>query len=59
MVFCRPIGFDIAEGEKVLSAGERLGPPELGLLAAVGVTQVSLLSCNGLQDKILTRFIQI
>ena len=36
----RHIGFDIAKGEQVLSEGERLGPSELGLLAAVGVTRV-------------------
>ena len=35
------MGFDIAKGEQVLAMGERLGPSELGLLAAVGVTRVS------------------
>ena len=38
----RPIGCDIAEGERVLAAGDRLGPAELGLLAAVGVTKVKV-----------------
>jgi len=36
----RPIGSDIAQGETVLSAGSILGPGEVGLLAAVGVTEV-------------------
>ncbi|XP_032231491.1 gephyrin isoform X2 [Nematostella vectensis] len=36
----RAIGFDIAAGELVLSKGSPLGPPELGLLATVGVTKV-------------------
>lgn len=35
------MGFDIAQGEQVLAVGDRLGPSELGLLAAVGVTRVS------------------
>lgn len=38
---CRAVGFDIARGQQVLSTGERLGPSELGLLAAVGVTKVA------------------
>ncbi|XP_031549535.1 gephyrin-like isoform X2 [Actinia tenebrosa] len=38
----RPIGFDISSGELVLSKGEVLGPAELGLLATVSVTQVSV-----------------
>ena len=38
----RPVGCDIKTGEKVLSAGQVLGPGELGLLAAVGVTRVSV-----------------
>ncbi|XP_031558452.1 gephyrin-like [Actinia tenebrosa] len=38
----RPIGFDISSGELVLSKGDVLGPAELGLLATVGVTQVSV-----------------
>merc|ERR1719419_1132947 len=41
----RPIGSDIALGETVLSKGTILGPGEVGLLAAVGVTncKVSML----------------
>ena len=38
----RPVGFDIAKGERVLSAGDRLGPAEIGLLATVGVTWVKV-----------------
>ena len=37
----RPVGFDIAKGEKVLSSGDILGAAELGLLASVGVTKVN------------------
>ena len=37
----RPVGCDIAAGEVVLGPGAVLGPGEAGLLAAVGVTQVS------------------
>jgi gephyrin len=36
----RPIGFDVAQGEVVLKAGERLGPAEVGLAATVGATQL-------------------
>jgi gephyrin len=36
----RPVGFDVAQGETVLRAGERLGPAEIGLAATVGVTHV-------------------
>ena len=43
MYTCRPVGFDIGKGVRVLAAGDRLGPSELGLLAAVGVTRVSAL----------------
>ena len=35
------MGFDIGKDEQVLAAGDRLGPAELGLLAAVGVTKVN------------------
>ncbi len=38
----RPVGFDVATGERVLRAGERLGAAEIGLLATVGVTQIAL-----------------
>jgi len=41
MMSCRPVGCDIEKGQLVLSHGMRLGPSELGLLAAVGVTLVS------------------
>ena len=40
-IFYRPVGCDIGKGEKVLSAGDRLGPAELGILAAVGITAVN------------------
>ena len=40
-LFYRPVGCDIGKGEKVLSAGDRLGPAELGILAAVGITAVN------------------
>ncbi|MCB0128828.1 MAG: hypothetical protein KDE58_41465, partial [Caldilineaceae bacterium] len=36
----RPIGYDIAEGQEVLAAGNRLDSAEIGLLATVGVIQV-------------------
>ena len=36
----RPVGFDVAQGETVLHAGERLGPAEIGLAATVGVASV-------------------
>ena len=35
------MGSDIKQGEKVLSKGIRLGASEIGLLATVGVTQVT------------------
>jgi gephyrin len=38
----RRIGVDIAEGEPVLVEGDRIGPPEVGLMSAVGVTKVSV-----------------
>ena len=38
----RPIGSDIALGSKVLPAGIRIGPAEVGLLAAVGAIQVEV-----------------
>jgi gephyrin len=38
----RPVGVDVAAGEAVLGAGVRLGPAELGLLATVGATAVSV-----------------
>jgi molybdopterin molybdotransferase len=36
----RPVGGDVAAGALVLAAGARLGPPQLGALAAVGVPSV-------------------
>jgi len=36
----RNIGSDIGKGEKILSAGSKLGPSEIGLLATVGVTWI-------------------
>ncbi|XP_066918875.1 gephyrin-like [Clytia hemisphaerica] len=38
----RPVGFDIKQGETILSSGEKLGPAELGLLAMAGVHTVSV-----------------
>ncbi len=40
--FVRPVGQDLAAGDVVLHAGIVLGPPEIGLLAAVGRTRVSV-----------------
>lgn len=36
----RPIGVDIQKGERLLTAGTRLGPAEIGLLASLGSTPV-------------------
>lgn len=38
----RPIGHDIRRGECVLAKGTHMGPSEIGLLATVGVTEVSV-----------------
>ena len=38
----RQVGSDVQEGEVVLEAGQRLGPAEIGLLATVGVQEVSV-----------------
>ncbi|MCC7355845.1 MAG: molybdopterin molybdotransferase MoeA, partial [Anaerolineae bacterium] len=38
----RPVGEDIAAGQEVLVAGPVLGPAELGLVATVGATAVSV-----------------
>lgn len=38
----RPVGVDVAAGERVLAAGERLGPAEIGLLATVGAVEVAV-----------------
>ena len=40
----RPVGCDIAAGQRVLESGTTLGPSELGLLAAVGVKQTCVIS---------------
>jgi molybdenum cofactor synthesis domain-containing protein len=36
----RPVGQDIVRGQRVLEAGTRLGPQEIGLLASLGYTLV-------------------
>lgn len=38
----REIGSDIQNGEKILAAGIKLGPSEVGLLATVGVTKIQV-----------------
>ncbi|MBV7328982.1 molybdopterin molybdenumtransferase MoeA [Chloroflexi bacterium TSY] len=38
----RPIGIDVAAGQRVLAAGDYLGATEIGLLATVGATNVSV-----------------
>lgn len=38
----RPVGFDIAQGDVVLRAGDILGPAEIGLLATIGVASVKV-----------------
>ncbi|XP_076035898.1 gephyrin-like [Oratosquilla oratoria] len=39
----RPVGCDIAAGEKVLCTGNIIGAAEMGLLASVGVTEVAVI----------------
>jgi molybdopterin molybdotransferase len=41
----RRAGEDIATGELAIAAGTRLGGPELGLLAALGVAEVAVVRC--------------
>lgn len=36
----RPVGSDVRAGDEVIPAGSRLGPVELGLLAALGIADV-------------------
>ncbi len=36
------VGQDIAQGQQILARGTTLGPPEIGLLAALGQTQVNV-----------------
>ncbi len=38
----RPAGLDVSQGETVLRAGRRLGAADVGMLAAVGMTHVSV-----------------
>lgn len=38
----RPIGSDVALGQVVLPAGDRLGPAEIGILASVGASRVKV-----------------
>lgn len=40
----RPTGVDISLGQPILLEGNKLGPPEIGLLSAVGVTQVKVVA---------------
>lgn len=40
--FVRPIGSDIAQGEAILTAGQPLGPAEIGLLATIGRLEVDI-----------------
>jgi molybdopterin molybdotransferase len=39
---CRPAGEDLAENAVALEAGRRLGPAEIGLAAALGVTRLGV-----------------
>jgi molybdopterin biosynthesis enzyme len=38
----RPVGCDLAAGQTVLQAGDRLDPGEIGLLAGAGAATVSV-----------------
>lgn len=38
----RPIGFDVNKGQQVLTALQKLGPAELGLMASLGFTEVEV-----------------
>ena len=38
----RPIGFDVNKGQQVLSAYDKLGPAELGLMVSLGLTDVEV-----------------
>lgn len=40
--FVRPAGADLAQGDAILTAGTRLGPVQLGSLAAAGVAEVAV-----------------
>eukprot|EP00026_Physarum_polycephalum_P005195 Phypoly_transcript_05225.p1 GENE.Phypoly_transcript_05225~~Phypoly_transcript_05225.p1 ORF type:complete len:667 (-),score=107.75 Phypoly_transcript_05225:4-1980(-) len=37
----RPIGCDVPVGQTILKSGDRLGPPEIGLLATLGIPEVT------------------
>lgn len=37
----RPIGCDVPLGQTILRAGDKLGPPEIGLLATLGIPEVA------------------
>lgn len=39
---CRPMGEDIAAGAVALEVGTRIGPAEIGFLAAIGVSEVEV-----------------
>lgn len=39
----RPVGVDISEGELLIEAGTRLGPAEIGILASLGMTPISVI----------------
>ncbi len=39
-IFCRPVGFDIHVGERLLAKGDVCGPAELGLLSSAACTKV-------------------
>jgi molybdopterin molybdotransferase len=41
--FVRPTGSDVRAGDRLLAAGTRLGPAQLGLLAGTGVTEIAVL----------------
>ena len=38
----RPIGFDVNKGQQVLSAYDKLGPAELGLMASLGLSDIEV-----------------
>lgn len=38
----RPVGFDVSKGQKVLTALQKLGPAELGLMASLGLTEIEV-----------------
>ncbi|MCD5347995.1 molybdopterin molybdotransferase MoeA [Agromyces sp. H3Y2-19a] len=41
-LFVRPAGSDVAAGELLLPAGSRLGPAQLGVISAAGLTHVAV-----------------